>query len=109
MPKQGLGHLSFSADGTLLAMSSNTGQSNIEALSFDPRQETVGARRRVTNSSENTSGPSASRDGRFLAFFRTANGQQDLWVVGTDGSGLRQLTNDAAIDRRPRWSPDCKT
>ena len=37
-----------------------------------------------------------------------ANGQQDLWVVGTDGSGGRQLTNDAAIDRRPRWSPDDK-
>ena len=24
----------------------------------------------------------------------------------TDGSGLRQLTNDAAKDREPQWSPD---
>ena len=108
IPRQSLGHLSFSADGTLLALSSNTGQSNIEALVFDPQRETVGVRRRITNSSENTSAPSASGDGKWLAFFRRSNGHEDLWVVGTDGNGLRQLTNDDAVDRRPVWSPDSK-
>ena len=34
------------------------------------------------------------------------NGQEDLWVVNRDGTGLRQLTNDAARDRRPLWSAD---
>ena len=108
LPRQNLGHLSFSADGSLLALSSNTGQSNIEALAFDPQRETVGVRRRITNSSENTQSPSVSSDGKWLAFFRSTNGQEDLWVVGTDGNGLRQLTNDAAVDRRPKWSPDDK-
>jgi Tol biopolymer transport system component len=32
--------------------------------------------------------------------------QEDLMVGRTDGSGLRQLTNDAAKDRLPQWSPD---
>ncbi|PYQ55042.1 MAG: hypothetical protein DMF53_28650 [Acidobacteria bacterium] len=32
--------------------------------------------------------------------------QEDLFVVRLDGSGLRQLTNDAFRDRYPRWSPD---
>ena len=109
IPRQRIGHLSFSADGTLLAMTALTGQSNIEALAFDPDKESVGARRRVTNGSEtSTSPPSVSRDGQWLAFAKTLNGQEDLWVVKTDGTGLRQVTNDAARDRRPVWSADGK-
>jgi Tol biopolymer transport system component len=34
--------------------------------------------------------------------------QEDIYVVDWDGTGLRQLTNDAAFDRGPRWSPDGK-
>jgi dipeptidyl aminopeptidase/acylaminoacyl peptidase len=30
----------------------------------------------------------------------------DLWLVDVDGSGLRQLTADAAVDGNPVWSPD---
>ena len=30
----------------------------------------------------------------------------DVYVVGRDGTGLRQVTGDPAIDRVPRWSPD---
>lgn len=108
VPRQGIGHLSFSADGTLMAMVSGTSQSNVEALAFDSHRGTVGARRRVTNSSENTLTPSVSRDGQWVAFYRITNGQEDLWVVKTDGTGLRQLTNDAAHDRRPVWSADGK-
>ncbi len=37
--------------------------------------------------------------------FRTSP-QEDLFIVGTDGSGLRQLTDDAPRDRNPGWSPD---
>ena len=109
IPRQRIGHLSFSADGTLLAMTAVTGQANIEALAFDPDKESVGGRRRVTNGSEtSTSPPSVSRDGQWLAFAKTLNGQEDLWVVKTDGTGLRQVTNDAARDRRPVWSADGK-
>jgi TolB protein len=88
-------------------MASFTTVSGIEALTFDPVRGTVGARRRVTNSSESAQLPSVSPDGRWIAF-NTAlqNGQEDLWVVNKDGSGLRQLTNDAARDRRPLWSAD---
>ena len=109
IPRQWIGHLSFSADGTLLAMAAMTGQANIEALAFDPDKESVGARRRVTNGSEtSTTSASVSRDGQWLAFNKILNGQEDLWVVKTDGTGLRQVTNDAAHDRRPEWSADGK-
>jgi Tol biopolymer transport system component len=43
-----------------------------------------------------------SPDSGALAF-ETAG---DLYVVNRDGSGLRQLTNDPAIDSAPDWSPD---
>jgi len=32
--------------------------------------------------------------------------KQDGRWIGRDGAGLRQLTNDPAKDRTPRWSPD---
>jgi hypothetical protein len=31
---------------------------------------------------------------------------EDLFVVRTDGTDLRQITDDPARDRQPRWSPD---
>jgi dipeptidyl aminopeptidase/acylaminoacyl peptidase len=33
-------------------------------------------------------------------------GNSDIWLVGTDGRGLRQLTNSPQADYSPRWSPD---
>ncbi len=57
----------------------------------------------------------ASPDGSLVAFtLRTTDleanrGRTDLWVVGTDGKGLRRMTADPASDSSPRWSPDSKT
>jgi dipeptidyl aminopeptidase/acylaminoacyl peptidase len=59
--------------------------------------------------------PQASPKGDRVAFVvRTTDldnnrGVTDLWVVGIDGSGLTQLTSDAAADSNPRWSPDGKS
>ena len=59
--------------------------------------------------------PQASPDGSRVAFTlrttdREANrGRTDVWVVGTDGTGLRRMTSDSASDSSPRWSPDSKT
>ena len=107
IPRQRVGQLSVSADGASIAMASFATESGIEALRFDSARGTVGTRRRVTDSSETSSSPSVSPDGRWVAFYtQLQNGQEDLWVVNRDGTGLRQLTNDAAHDRRPLWSAD---
>src|SRR5437870_7019296 len=34
--------------------------------------------------------------------------QEDIFIIKTDGTGLRQLTDDYERDRHPRWSPDGK-
>jgi serine/threonine protein kinase len=49
---------------------------------------------------------SLSPDGSRVAFASSASGYSDIWVQHIDGSDLRQLTNDAAADAWPVWSPD---
>lgn len=52
------------------------------------------------------SAPSWSPDGTRLAFVSDQSGNADIWVVGVDGAGLVNLTNDEAKDHSPAWSPD---
>ncbi len=57
-------------------------------------------------------GPQVAPDGDWVAFTvseldREANRRRtDIWLVRTDGSGLRRLTTDPASDFNPLWSPD---
>ena len=59
--------------------------------------------------------PGVSPDGRQVVFTVSAldlaanKRRSDLWVVGTDGSGLRPLTRHADNDTSGTWSPDGKT
>ncbi len=49
---------------------------------------------------------SLSPDGTRVAFASAAAGHSDIWVQNVDGTAPRQLTNDAAADSWPVWSPD---
>lgn len=51
--------------------------------------------------------PAVTRDGQRIAFVGIGgNGSQEIFTVNRDGSDLRQLTFDAAVDDMPAWSPD---
>jgi tricorn protease-like protein len=64
---------------------------------FKPRQLTKGGM--------NDQAPSFSPDGKQIVFARVSTG--NLWVVGVDGRGLKQLTTDpSAPETDPAWSPD---
>lgn len=55
--------------------------------------------------------PSFSPDGKWVVFERVVDpdaGKAGLWVIRTDGAGLRRLTDDATDAGHPRWSPDGK-
>jgi Tol biopolymer transport system component len=59
----------------------------------------------VGSSWEGAFEPSGSR----IAFVSNESGNDELYVVGRDGSGLRRLTNNIwEWDRHPTWSPDGK-
>lgn len=50
--------------------------------------------------------PAWSPDGKQVAFTSTRDGNQELYVANADGSNVRRLTNDPALDVHPCWSPD---
>lgn len=60
------------------------------------------------------SDPQVSPDGKRVVFvsrktdLEANRGRTDIWLVGTDGSGLKQLTSHPANDLNPRWSADGK-
>lgn len=100
---------SWSPDGTALAflVQGANGESDIHVINIDgtgDRVVTTGAWNQV----------SWSPDGSHLAITGSPNAptpnqsgaQFDLYVVGIDGSGLRQLTNTPTYEHFPAWSPD---
>jgi Tol biopolymer transport system component len=41
-----------------------------------------------------------------IVFQSSRSGDYDIWVMGLDGSGLRNLTHHKGYDSNPAWSPD---
>ncbi len=50
--------------------------------------------------------PAASPDGTAIAFMSQRDGNWEIYLVGTDGTGLRRLTDHPGQDGLPAWSPD---
>ncbi len=65
----------------------------------------MGNEQSLTNSGKDTA-PSISPDGSQVTFMSSRNGNWDIFVINTDGSGLSKLTEDTAADGLPTWSPD---
>ena len=107
-PASDTAFLSIARDGRRLAYAQRVGSANIRRIAFDPRAGKVtGQPTALTYGSRTAGVPSVSPDGEWVAFASTGT-QEDIFVVGKGGTGLRQLTNDIHKDRRPRWSPDGK-
>ena len=49
--------------------------------------------------------PIFSPDGTKIAFTSTRDGNPEIYVMNRDGSGIRRLTDNPAIDVTPTWSP----
>jgi Tol biopolymer transport system component len=100
-------HLTISADGQRLAYSSVQETQNVFRLGLDPATgEAQGDPVPVTRGTRFWSNPDPSPDGQSVVFYSQVQPEGDLYVIRTDGTGLRQVTSDAATDRVPRWSPD---
>ncbi len=102
------GHVSFSRDGRLLAYAQELKIANVQKVAFDPSTGKVAGRPvAVTPGTTSVSSADVSTDGNWLVFVSLGK-QEDIFLIRTDGSGLRQLTKDVHRDRLPRWSPDGK-
>lgn len=61
---------------------------------------------RLTDDATVDTHPALSPDGSSVAFVSERTGSKDIFVIGVDGRGLRQVTSGPAADDSPSWSPD---
>jgi eukaryotic-like serine/threonine-protein kinase len=96
----------YSPDGRRIAFQSNRGLVDVSEVwlagadGLSPARLTRGPGRAQAS-------PRWSPDGRSIAFASQAgNGHWDVWTIGVDGSGLRQVTRDPGDEITPSWSRD---
>ncbi|MDQ2982566.1 MAG: hypothetical protein M3R70_01380 [Actinomycetota bacterium] len=89
------GGLAWSPKGGLIAYS---GQRGIHLIAPSGRKH-----RRLT-AGRSDGGPTWSPDGKHLAFERGGGNESHIYVVGSDGRGLRRLNDQ--LSHSAAWSPD---
>ncbi|MBN2131357.1 MAG: PD40 domain-containing protein, partial [Sedimentisphaerales bacterium] len=103
--------VTFTRDGLEVAF---TAEGDVWVMDTELRQP-----RRVTTSPECERCPAFSPDGKTLLFVSDAQGQSDVWTAAradatkgwweNERFPLTRLTEDAATERYPKWSPDGKS
>jgi eukaryotic-like serine/threonine-protein kinase len=108
LPTRFAGHFSFSADGTQFTYTSLDERDVVERVGLDLEQGAItGLPEQVLDGTLLVYSFDISPDGEWLTM--TSRGpREDLYLVRTDGSEIRQITNDEFKDRGPSWSPDGK-
>jgi Tol biopolymer transport system component len=99
---------SWGPDGRILFISSAgiTGKATVQVMNGDGSDQHPFA---PAASTGNAASPIWSPDGKRVVFQTDADGpvaNTELYVVNSDGTGLRRLTTYPAGDRLPAWSPD---
>lgn len=107
LPSANSQHISFSADGRTLVYVEVNRRENTFQIGFNPVTNSVVVQPvQLTHGIRRFSSSEISPDEKSLVFVSAAEAQEDVFVVNRDGAQLRQLTNDSAANRLPRWSPD---
>jgi Tol biopolymer transport system component len=102
------GWFSASRDGRQIAYQSMAESSSIEAVALDPAGgKAAGEPEPILRGSLLIRALDVSPDGRWIAFASRGR-REDIFLMRSDGSGIKQLTSDAFKDRAPVWSPDGK-
>ena len=100
--------LRLPTDGNQIIYVAAESQTSVRKISFNPDKGQIkGSAESIFSTGKGITYPDISPDEKWIAF--TSNvPQEDIYIVRTDGTGLRQLTNDKFKDRGPKWSPDGK-
>jgi serine/threonine protein kinase/sugar lactone lactonase YvrE len=100
----------LSGDGSVAAFTSVLATRNIARVPINAATgKTTGDVESVTSGTGDYAYIDVSRDGRQVVASSSERGQEDIFVIPVGSGGLRQLTNDFARDRAPRWAPDGRT
>ena len=107
LPAADVGGFSLSGDGTKLAYVVVDQTGSVVRTGFDRAAARLSAAPVETvQTSQRISNPVLSPDGQWIAFDSLGSAQEDLFLMHPDGSGIRQLTDDAPRDRLAAFSPD---
>lgn len=99
------GRADWSAENQITTYSGEAWARNIFVMNADGSNQ-----HKVSPPHGNAQGPSFSPDGQWIAFtgyydhFNDINGCE-IYIIRTDGSDLRRLTNNDYCDYQPRWGP----
>ena len=98
------------SDGRTLAYSVFRQDSNIWSLDISsgtPRR--LADATRITSGQQTVEGLELSPDGRWLVFDANRTGQQDIYVVSSDGGEPERVISTPEDKFHPTWSPDGST
>jgi TolB protein len=106
-------HPSWSPDGREIVFCSNRDDGKHDDV-YVIHADGSGLRRLTESDDLYNTFPSFSPDGKSILFRRLLSHESsagrlfnsEVWVMNTDGTGERNLTNDPAFDGWPAWSPD---
>jgi Tol biopolymer transport system component len=102
------GPASASKDGRHIVYEARTTLPSIQRSPFDLASEKVtGEAVSIFRGSLPILGFDVSPDGQSI-IFASGGARQDLFLMKSDGTGLRQLTDDPFKDRNMTWTPDGK-
>jgi serine/threonine protein kinase len=108
LPAREVGGIAVARDGRHIAYVDRETAFAIDRLNFDDQGRLTGKPEEIYQSSQEVSDLDVSPDGRVISFDSRGAVQDDLFVLSVDGSGFRQLIDDAPKDRSPSFSPDGK-
>lgn len=100
-----LGMTSYSPDGKRVVYTRETEDKSgeLRVLDLQTQQSTLVQKTELPGVAADW-----SPDGNWITFSDRVNGNSEILVVRSDGTQLRNLTNEAAADYSPAWSPDGK-
>jgi serine/threonine protein kinase/Tol biopolymer transport system component len=103
LPSPDVRHFAFAPEGRGIVYSAVSQSRSLLRMPFDPvARTTTGPAETVMTGNLVIHSFDLSPTGSAVAFV-ISGVREDLFVIGSDGTGLRQLTNDGYRDRGPSW------
>lgn len=99
---QGVDGLAYGPDGRIFYTSYESSRRAIWSIRDDGKDKVL-----LTDDPYSNRSPAVSPDGRLIAYASTRGGERNIWLMNSDGSKARQLTQ-GKLESDPCFSPDGK-